>query len=301
MPHASVLALHAEVVQATRVQAWLLTRDQRDLNALLREVRTQRQHARRLPASSRAFPPETDNLIDAGMMMQTQPRFRDLRAAWHQLAAFEAALDNACPEREEPLPSAPLQPQDSQTEQGNSTTVDGIDQAVVPQLWARNAATRIAMLAILLLLTVLALTGVKRLYDLAFALVYNRRSCLIPAVLHIGASCFDGRITILGRLGCRFELIDKDDRLELRSVAETADTSLRIGPFVAPAHILVLDQNTAGLHFELPISLPQQQQMLRLSVTAPQVLTRRKRLVAQIPQFRPSRSPRRAYIDDRRA
>ncbi|MEL7165706.1 MAG: hypothetical protein AAGL96_09545 [Pseudomonadota bacterium] len=281
-----------------------MTRDQRDLNALLREVRTQRQHARRSPASSRAFPPETDNLIDAGMMMQTQPRFRDLRAAWHQLAAFEAALDNACPEREEPqppLPSAPVQAQDSQTEQASSATADGIDQAVVTQLWAQSAATRIAMLAALLLSTLLALMGVKRLYDLAFALIYHRRSCQIPTVLHIGTWRFDGRITILGRKGCRFQLIDDEDTFELRSVAETAETSLRIGPFVVPANILVLEKNTAGIHFELPLTIPHQKQMLRLSFTAPQVLTRRKRLLAEIPQFKPSRSPRRAYVDDRRA
>lgn len=304
LPHPSVIELHARLTEAVRVRDWLMSRGQDTLRAATQEMRKQRQMARRSSQALKAFPPEVAELIEASLLMQSSPGMRDYLVAVDYLTAFESAMAAACAISPDDVPSVLAVARTGDPGSGNASAQEVrsfTDGGPATQLWSSNVVTRIGLLAAGLSLALLGLLMLKRGYDIAFALIYNRRSCQIPAVLYVGNTRFDGRISILGRLGCRFVLTDPTDTPELRAVAETADTHLRLGPYVAPAHILVLEQDTAGIHFEVPIKLSLQQKFLKLSVTAPQVLTKRKRLVPEIPQYEGDRPPRAAFVDDRRS
>ncbi|MCG6902512.1 MAG: hypothetical protein LJE68_07500 [Rhodobacter sp.] len=127
----------------------------------------------------------------------------------------------------------------------------------------------LGVLFVMMLCIVALLLATRHLYRWIFSLIYNRKSCSIGAALHIGGETVEGRLTILGKKGCRFMLRTEEDFARLQKLVDDPKGEVAAGGHRIKAQVFGLYGNFAVIFFDRPNTMEVHREILSMSTTTP--------------------------------
>lgn len=165
---------------------------------------------------------------------------------------------------------------------GKGSAEDGATD--VPPELTRNENVRPAWLLGALAFLILALYALDLGYRWVMALIYNRKSCRIPAQLMCGETEIPGRIVTLGRGGCRFQPDDMQVFDEEIATLRQGETRIVCAEQTLDLQLGTIHDSCADFRFATTIPLAQQRDLLKCSFVSPQYAKRARRRPSAAPE-----------------